>query len=58
MGWAGDGCRIFIVCRFFARRAKKRGCPLGDKELNMTGKRKSYMYSFYALRGVKTIQKQ
>jgi hypothetical protein len=27
---------------FSPGQAKKRGCPLGDKELNMTGKRKSH----------------
>ena len=33
---------IFLVCRFLPRRAKKRGCPLGEEELNITSKRKTY----------------
>jgi len=35
---------LYLSCVSFFRRAgvKKRGCPLGDKELKIIGKRKSY----------------
>jgi hypothetical protein len=32
---------IFIMYHFSPNGAKKCGCPLGDKELKITGKRKS-----------------
>jgi hypothetical protein len=36
---------MVLYCGSFFRRggAKKRGCPLGDKELKIIGKRKSYL---------------
>jgi hypothetical protein len=41
---------LSLLCVVFSPGgAKKRGCPLGDKELNMTGKRKSQVCSFFAL---------
>jgi hypothetical protein len=35
---------------FSPGRAKKRGCPLGDRELRITGKRKSYFSRLFFAR--------
>jgi hypothetical protein len=50
---------LSLLCVFFSPcEAKKRGCPLGDKELKITRKRNSYCCSFFALRAKKEQQKE